>query len=224
MLIAKNVTKIYDINVHAVTDVSMEFETNHFYSIMGKSGSGKSTLLQLLSTLDTPTSGDVYIDNINTKNLNKKQLCKLRMNNIGFIFQSYYLHNSLTAIENILLPTHINPNINKKDARKKAEELIDLVGLTSRSTHLPKQLSGGEQQRIAIARSLINNPSYIFADEPTGNLDSENEKNIFKIIKDLSNLNKCIIVVSHNDLIRQYADTVCTMYDGVLKEESKDIL
>ncbi|HHZ06905.1 MAG TPA: ABC transporter ATP-binding protein [Clostridiales bacterium] len=215
----KNITKQYGSTVTALNDVSFTILPNEFKVIMGQSGSGKSTFLQITGLLDSATTGKVIINGSNTESLSKNELAKIRMKTLGFVFQSFHLNPNMRAYENVMMPMFINPEFtSKSQMEKRAKELIDRVGLSERSTHYPGELSGGEQQRVAIARSLANDPDFILADEPTGNLDSQNEKSVFDLLKQLSTEGKGVLVVSHNDLAKEYADTLYTMKDGVLKE------
>ncbi len=218
----KNLTKIYNERVTALKNVSLEIDEGKFIVVMGRSGSGKSTLLQMAGLLDAPNSGDVIINGENVSSMNKNQLAQLRMKTIGFVFQAFHLNPQLKAYENVMLPMLINPEYKTKgDIEKRAKELIDKVGLTQRADHYPSELSGGEQQRVAIARALANDPDFILADEPTGNLDSDNEEAIFGILKELSESGKGVMVTSHNEAIIDFADEVYYMKDGVLGDEKR---
>lgn len=217
---AKNLTKIYDNRVTALKNVSLDIEQGSFIAVMGHSGSGKSTLLQMVGLLDTPSEGEVVINGEEVSHLKKNDLAQIRMKTIGFVFQAFHLNPQLRAYENVMLPMLINPEYKTKaDIQKKARELIDSVGLTERAEHYPNELSGGEQQRVAIARALANDPDFILADEPTGNLDSNNEESIFTLLKELAQSGKGVMVVSHNEAILDYADKVYYMKDGMLLEE-----
>ncbi|MEM4153105.1 MAG: ABC transporter ATP-binding protein [Candidatus Pacearchaeota archaeon] len=214
----ENLTKIYDlgeIKVKAVDDVTFSVPKNKVIAIMGPSGSGKSTLLHLIGCLDKPTKGKVYIDNIDTSKLNDNQLAKLRNEKIGFVFQFFNLHPLLTAIENVELPETIK-GINENERKKKALELLKLVGLETRANHFPNQLSGGEQQRVAIARALINDPSIILADEPTGNLDTKSSHEIMKLLVKLKE-KATIIVITHDIDIAEHADHIIKIRDGKIE-------
>lgn len=220
MIKLENVYKEYKLgkeNVLALNNVSVEFQEGKMYAIMGRSGSGKSTLVHILGLLDSPTSGRIYIDNNDVTNLKEDKIQEIIGQNIGFVFQKFYLNNNLTALENVILPSLINKKMTKNERRENAMQLLKLVGLENRLNHKPKELSGGEAQRVAIARSLINNPKIIIADEPTGNLDKVSELVIFKLLKEISKQDKIVIVVSHNELIKEYADKVYYLDDGVLK-------
>lgn len=220
MIRLENIYKEYKLgkeSIVALNNVSVEFQEGKMYAIMGRSGSGKSTLVHILGLLDSPTSGHIYLDNKDVTNLKEDKVQEIIGQNIGFVFQKFYLNNNLTALENVILPSLINKEITKDERRKKAIKLLELVGLENRLNHKPKELSGGEAQRVAIARSLINNPKIIIADEPTGNLDKTSELTIFKLLKEISKQDKIVIVVSHNELIKEYADKVYYLDDGVLK-------
>lgn len=220
MIRLENIYKEYKLgkeSVMALNNVSVEFQEGKMYAIMGRSGSGKSTLVHILGLLDSPTSGHIYLDNKDVTNLKEDKVQEIIGQNIGFVFQKFYLNNNLTALENVILPSLINKEITKDVRRKKAIKLLELVGLENRLNHKPKELSGGEAQRVAVARSLINNPKIIIADEPTGNLDKTSELTIFKLLKEISKQDKIVIVVSHNELIKEYANKVYYLDDGVLK-------
>ena len=199
---AEKIEKIYATStekVIAITDFSYTFKKSNFYAIMGHSGSGKSTLLRIIGLMDQMTSGSLEIDE-----------------KIGFVFQDYFLDKNLRAIENVILPMLINKKIKKDERIKRATELLKMVGLEDKINSYPKELSGGEQQRVCLARALANNPDYILCDEPTGNLDEENEKKILTMLKNLSNQRKCIIVVSHSNNIKKYADDIINLKGGKL--------
>lgn len=201
--------------VKALNLVTYKFEVGKFYAIMGESGSGKSTLINILGLMDEATKGSVFLDGVDTRKCSDDELCKLRNEKIGFVFQNFYLNNKLTALENVLLPMYINGNVDLN----KAKDLLKTFNVLDRESHYPFELSGGEQQRVSLARALVNNPKYILADEPTGNLDSKNEDEVFNYLKDISK-DKCVIVVSHNEKIKNYADKVVYLEKGVLKDEN----
>lgn len=201
--------------VKALNLVTYKFEVGKFYAIMGESGSGKSTLINILGLMDKATKGSVFLDGVDTSKCSDDELCKLRNEKIGFVFQNFYLNNKLTALENVLLPMYINGNVDLN----KAKDLLKTFNVLDRESHYPYELSGGEQQRVSLARALVNNPKYILADEPTGNLDSKNEDEVFNYLKDISK-DKCVIVVSHNEKIKNYADKVIYLEKGVLKDEN----
>ncbi|MGB9707940.1 MAG: ABC transporter ATP-binding protein [Candidatus Pacearchaeota archaeon] len=211
----KNLTKIYSgggEKVRAVDGMTFSIPKNEVTGIMGPSGSGKSTLLHLIGCLDKPTSGMVYIDNIDTSKLSDEELASLRNKKIGFIFQFFNLHPLLTAVENVELP-EIIANRPEKERREKALKLLKLVGLEARAYHYPNQLSGGEQQRVAIARALINDPVFIMADEPTGNLDTRSGHEIMRLLVSLKK-KATIVVITHDIDIAEHADHVIRIRDG----------
>lgn len=204
--------------LHILKDVSATFNSGNFYAIMGRSGSGKSTLVNILGMLDSYDSGEYFFDGKDVKKFTENEKSDIRALKIGFVFQSFYLNSNLTALENVLLPTYINKSISKNNRKKIGIELLEKFGLGDRINHKPSELSGGEQQRVAIARALINNPSIIIADEPTGNLDSKSEKDIFQLLRNIADGGKTVIVVSHNDLIKSYCDVLYVMNDGRMLE------
>lgn len=206
-------------SVQALSNVSIDFESGKFYAIMGHSGSGKSTLINILGLLETPTKGIYKINGVDTKNIDSDMEADLRRDFIGMIFQDFFLDEHLKAYENVILPMLINKNIETKERKNKSLELLRLVDLEDRATHYPRELSGGEKQRVSIARALANDSKVILADEPTGNLDEENEQKIFSILKKLSESGKCIIVVSHSNEIKKYADVIYRLDKGKLVEE-----
>lgn len=217
MMRAEHITKKYKNGVVALNDVSMVFLKGKLISITGASGSGKSTLLQILGLVDRQTSGRTYFNGLDTSLIKENQKAQIRNKDIGFIFQSYLLNPKLRAYENVMLPMFLTKT-SIDDMKRRATLLLDKVGLSSRSNHYPKELSGGEQQRVAIARALANNPMCLLADEPTGNLDSDNEKIVFKILRDLADEGKCVIVVSHDEIIKDYSDEIYSLNKGILIE------
>ena len=217
-----NVNKSYNTSygkLQILKNISVSFEKGKFYAIMGRSGSGKSTLVNILGLLDNFDDGDYYLNNTNVKQLNDKTKSKIRGLNIGFVFQSFYLNKNLTAYENIILPTYINDKMDDTKRKNRALNIMKKLEIIDRREHKPSSLSGGEQQRVAIARALINNPDIIIADEPTGNLDSSNELEVLKILKEISKQGKIVIVVSHNPIIKNYADILYKINDGKISEE-----
>lgn len=203
--------------ISVLENINVKFEKEKLYAIMGESGSGKTTLLNIIGTLDTLTQGKLLINDKEIINLKDEEKAKIRMKEIGFVFQNFYLNPNMTVEENIMQPMYINPEYNRISMEEKTEELIKMVGLESRRTHYPKELSGGEEQRVAIARALANNPEIILADEPTGNLDKNNEIKILEILKDLSKKGKCVIIVSHSNKVIEYADKVLNLKEGKLE-------
>ena len=213
MLVAKNIVKSYG-QLQVLKGISLEVEKAEVISIVGASGAGKSTLLQILGTIDKADEGDLFIDNTEVKNLNDKQLSKLRNSKTGFVFQFHHLLPEFTALENICIPAFIADKA-KKEAEEHARELLSLMDLLPRQNHKPNALSGGEQQRVAIARALINNPAVVFADEPSGNLDSEASDKLHKLIFDLrKKLNQTFVIVTHNKDLANMADRKLTIVDG----------
>ena len=175
--------------------------------------------MNILGLLDDFDDGDYYLNDINVKQLNDKMKSKIRGLNIGFVFQSFYLNKNLTAYENIILPTYINDKMDDTERKSRVLNIMKKLEIIDRREHKPSSLSGGEQQRVAIARALINNPDIIIADEPTGNLDSSNELEVLKILKEISKQGKIVIVVSHNPIIKNYADVLYKINDGKISEE-----
>ena len=208
-------------NLEVLKGINYSFEQGKLYAIKGHSGSGKTTLVRILGLMDGLTSCEYLLYNKTTKSLSDKESSYYRMKHIGFIFQEYNLNPYLKAYENVIVPMLINKKIKPQNRLSKAENLLSDVGLFERKDHFPKELSGGEQQRVAIARALANNPDIIIADEPTGNLDKKNEKIIFKILKQMAESGKCVIVVSHSDEISSYADVNLLLEDGLLSEVKK---
>ncbi|PBH15315.1 peptide ABC transporter ATP-binding protein [Clostridioides difficile] len=214
----KNLNKIYgksETEVKALSQINLKINSGEFVVIVGKSGSGKSTLLHIMAGLETPTNGDVIIDNINISSIDEKKRSALRKEKLGLIFQSYNLIPVLTVEENIKLPTI---NIKNKDEAY-INELMELLGIKDRRMYLPNQLSGGQQQRVAIARALVNKPSIVFADEPTGNLDTKTESDVLSLLKESQKkYNQTIIMITHNIDITKYADRVIEIEDGFIRE------
>lgn len=221
----KNISKVYHTKkekVEALKDFSYKFDDGKLIAIMGHSGSGKSTLIKIMGLMEKCDDGNIIINDKVVNELSEKELANIRMKNIGFVFQDYYLDIDLKAIDNVILPMIINNDIAKSDRKKKAKELLEFVGLGDRINHYPRELSGGEQQRVAIARCLANDPSIILCDEPTGNLDEDNETIIFKMLKDLSKKGKCVVVVSHSNEIKKYADEVISLKGGKLVKNNEN--
>ena len=211
----KNLTKKYEKNksIKVLNDITFNFEPGKTYSIMGPSGSGKSTLLNLLSLIDNPTSGSIEINSNKIKPNNKVENDLIRAKKIGIIYQDKNLLSDFTALENVYLPNLLISK-EKQNSIELAKKLIKNVGMSSRINHFPNELSGGENQRIAIARALINDPDIILADEPTGSLDTDNAKLIFKILFNLKNKNRIIIFATHNRYFANMADCKIMMNDG----------
>lgn len=219
MLELKNVVKEYVVKnekVMALNDVSYTFEMNNFYGIMGHSGSGKTTLISILGLLESFDSGTYLINGEEVKDFDNNKISKIRRDYVGFVFQDFYLDEYLNVYENVMLPLITHKELSKETKNEMVIEALTKVGIVDRKNHFPSQLSGGEKQRVAIARALINNSKIILADEPTGNLDEDNEKMIFQILKDLSKEGKCVIVVSHSNEVKSYADKIIKIANGKL--------
>ena len=215
MLKASALTKSYG-DLSILKGIDFHVENGEIVSIVGASGAGKTTLLQILGTLEKPDNGKVLINNIDPFSLSSNKLSEFRNTNIGFIFQFHQLLPEFTAIENICLPALIK-GVSMNEAKKEASKLLDLLGLASRGDHKPSELSGGEQQRVAVARSLINRPKVIFADEPSGNLDSHNSQELHQLFFDLrSEFNQTFVIITHNDALAKMADKQYLMKDGLL--------
>jgi lipoprotein-releasing system ATP-binding protein len=213
----ENINKIYGekIKTQVLFDINLSFDENSFNSIIGESGSGKSTLLNIIGTLDKPTSGKVFINNSRTDSLDKDSLAKLRNQTMGFIFQFHYLLPEFTAKENVLMPYKINNYNVSKEADAWTDELLELTGLSKVSGNLATDMSGGQQQRTAIARALINKPKIILADEPTGNLDSDTTETIYSILRDINEKYKTtFIIITHDQRIAEKTDRIIEVKDG----------
>ncbi|MFA6096381.1 MAG: ABC transporter ATP-binding protein [Candidatus Paceibacterota bacterium] len=218
----KDIKKIYtngEVETSVLKGVSFSVNEGEFVAIMGASGSGKSTLMHLIGFLDKPSSGDYYFEGLDTSKLDDDKLAEFRSEKIGFIFQSYNLLQRTSVLENVLLPTTYLANINEKEMKEKAVALLAKVGLTHRLDHRPNQLSGGEQQRVAIVRALINNPRLILADEPTGNLDSKSGEEIVEILQKLNNEGHTIIMVTHEKYTAECAKRILHVKDGLIIED-----
>ena len=218
ILEAKNIYKSYrngEKKLPVLTDLSISVNKQETITIMGPSGSGKSTLLHILGTLDKPDSGIVLINQTDVSSIKEEKLALLRSREIGFIFQFHHLLPEFTAFENVLIPTQIIGNTDSKI--KRAVELFEYIGLKERKEHYPSQLSGGERLRVAVLRALINNPSIIFADEPTGNLDVENAKKLLKLFKNISNdFKQSLVITTHNEEVASIGERQFILDHGVL--------
>ncbi len=206
--------------VHALRGVSFKIHEGEFVTIMGKSGSGKSTLLNTLGCLDTPTSGEYYLDGVSVRKMSKNERAILRNRKIGFVFQSYNLLSKTTAIENVELPLMYNTKYNSAQRKEAAVESLKMVGLCDRLYHKSNQMSGGQMQRVAIARALVNNPAVILADEATGNLDTKTSFEILVLFQKLWKDGKTIIFVTHNPEIAQYSQRNIFLADGKVREDT----
>ena len=220
----ENLTKDYETGtqiVSALKGINLSVEKGEFLSIMGPSGSGKTTLMNIIGCLDSPTNGSYYLNNKSVSKLEDDELAKIRNEEIGFVFQSFHLLARNTAFDNVMLPLKY-AGVGKEEATKRSNDVLDLMGLSSRSKHSPAELSGGQQQRVAIARALVNEPSILFADEPTGNLDSKTGQDVMKIFKDLNENGQTIILITHEDSIAKQSNRIITIMDGLIKSDLRE--
>ena len=218
MIIASNITRDFftgGINVRALDDVNLSVQKGEFLAVIGRSGSGKTTLLNVIAGLDHPTTGKIMINNQDISNFSDHQMTQLRRHHIGFVFQSFGLLPLMSAAENIELALRIAGN-NAKQRRERTRELLELVGLENRSQHRPYELSGGEQQRVAVARAIANNPPLIIADEPTGELDSNTGQQIFTLLRKVAESGVTVITATHDPFVIDHVDRVVEMNDGKL--------
>ncbi|MBT0857135.1 ABC transporter ATP-binding protein [Campylobacter coli] len=208
----KNLSKEFG-KVKALDNINLNIYKGEWLAIMGPSGSGKSTLLNILSLMDNPSSGKYILDNEDLEQINEEQKITLRREKIGLIFQQFHLIPYLSALENVMLSQYYHSSVDEEDAKA----VLEKVGLSHRLSHLPNQLSGGEQQRVCIARALINNPEILLADEPTGNLDEANEKIVLETLQKLKNEGKTIVLITHNPELAKFADRTLILQHGILK-------
>lgn len=224
IIMARDVTKVYrmgDEEVHALAGITLDIQRGEYVSIMGPSGSGKSTFFNMVGGLDTPTSGDVYMDGYRLSDLNSAQLAWIRSNRIGFIFQSFNLIPTMTALDNVAI-ARIFAGVTPNQARQDAAEVLERVGLGHRLHHLPQEVSGGQQQRIAIARALVNKPDIILADEPTGNLDLKTGQEIIQILGEMKDLLGITVVTATHDMkMLSVSDTVIWINSGKIERAAK---
>ncbi len=223
ILSSENISKSYQsakkVKLEVLKSISVEIEANKISVIVGASGAGKSTLLHLLGGLDRPDSGSVFYEQKNIFDFNNDKLAKFRNENMGFVFQFHHLLPEFTAIENVAIPQMIK-GTNLKNALANSTKLLEIVGLSERAEHKPAELSGGEQQRVAVARALANNPKIILADEPTGNLDSANSEAIHKLLFELrDNFKKTFVIVTHNPALMELADVIFEIKDGLINQK-----
>ncbi len=224
LIVVENLHKTYLLGTTAVAalrGVDLTIDKGNFIDIMGPSGSGKTTLLNLVGGLDTPTRGKIFLEGRNISMLNDNDLAEIRRERIGFVFQFYNLLPQMTALENVMVPLHFSGKLSKRGKKKKAIDLLSLVGLDERSHHTPSELSGGEQQRVAIARAFANDPAIVILDEPTGDLDSKTGIMILNLIRDLNKRGATFISVSHDAAVSEFATKVYHMRDGKLTHEGK---
>ncbi len=215
MIAAKQITKSFD-HLKVLKGIDLEILQGEIVSIVGPSGAGKTTLLQILGTLDKPDSGKIDYDGIDVSKMNDKDLAAFRNRNIGFVFQFHQLLPEFTSLENVMIPALIGKE-KSSIAEKRAKEILDFLGLKDRMSHKPNELSGGEKQRVAVARALINKPSVIFADEPSGSLDTQNKEELHKLFFDLrTELNQTFVIVTHDEQLAQSTDRIVHMKDGVI--------
>lgn len=217
MISAKHITKSYG-KLTVLKDINLDIKKGEIVSIVGASGAGKTTLLQILGTLDKPDGGSLIINDQELTTMSGNSISKFRNSEIGFVFQFHQLLPEFTALENVCIPAFIK-GVSKKEATSKALEYLTFLGLAERANHKPSELSGGEQQRVAVARALINQPAVLFADEPSGNLDSENSKELHQLFFDLRDkFNQTFVIVTHNQELAEMADRKLTIVDGQIQE------
>ena len=224
LIVVENLHKTYLLGTTAVAalrGVDLKIDKGDFVDIMGPSGSGKTTLLNLIGGLDTPTRGKIFLEGRNISMLNDNDLAEIRKERIGFVFQFYNLLPQMTALENVMVPLHFSGKLSRRGKRKKALDLLRLVGLEERAHHTPSELSGGEQQRVAIARAFSNDPALIILDEPTGDLDSKTGVMVLNLLRDLNRKGATFVSVSHDAAVTEFATRVFHMRDGKLTHEGK---
>lgn len=219
----KNLRKSYVTgtqSVDAIKGINLDIEKNEFISIMGPSGSGKTTLMNIIGCLDSATSGSYHLNNQLVTNLSDDELSQIRNKEIGFVFQSFHLLARNSALSNVMLPLRY-AGFKEDEAEIRAKDVLDQVGLIDRMDHSPSELSGGQQQRVAIARALVNKPSIIFADEPTGNLDSKTGEDVMNLFKDLNNQGQTIILITHEEDIAKQSKRIINIKDGLIESDKR---
>lgn len=219
-----NISRIYKVGtetIHALRSITMEINKNEYVALMGSSGSGKSTLMNVLGCLDTPTSGDYFLDGTAVANRNDNELAEIRNRQIGFVFQTFNLLPRSTALDNVALPL-VYAGFSKEERNKRALKTLTDVGLGDRVMHRPNELSGGQRQRVAIARALVTNPSIILADEPTGNLDSKTSEEIMVLIEEIHQRGNTVILVTHEEDIARHAHRIIRLKDGLVEGDFKN--
>ena len=220
MIDIKGITKSFG-SLQVLKGIDLHIDKGEVVSIVGPSGAGKTTLLQIIGTLDKPDSGDIIIDGTDVRKLGAKKLSEFRNRRIGFVFQFHQLLPEFTAVENVLLPAFI-AGMSKSEAKKRAMELLDFMGLSDRADHKPNELSGGEKQRVAVARALVNRPAVILADEPSGSLDSKNKDELHRLFFDLRDrTGQTFVIVTHDESLAKITDRTIEMKDGMLEMEDE---
>ena len=223
MIDIKNITKSFG-SLQALKGIDLHINRGEVVSIVGPSGAGKTTLLQIIGTLDRPDSGSVFVDDIDVTNLSQKRLSDFRNKHIGFVFQFHQLLPEFTAIENVMIPAYI-AGVSQREAKQRAQELLEFMGLNDRASHKPNELSGGEKQRVAVARALINKPAVILADEPSGSLDSKNKEELHQLFFDLRDkFGQTFVIVTHDEQLASITDRTIHLKDGMLESPIDPII
>ena len=223
MIDIKNITKSFG-SLQVLKGIDLHINRGEVVSIVGPSGAGKTTLLQIIGTLDRPDSGSVFVDDIDVTNLSQKRLSDFRNKHIGFVFQFHQLLPEFTAIENVMIPAYI-AGISQREAKQRAQELLEFMGLNDRASHKPNELSGGEKQRVAVARALINKPAVILADEPSGSLDSRNKEELHQLFFDLRDkFGQTFVIVTHDEQLASITDRTIHLKDGMLESPIDPII
>jgi lipoprotein-releasing system ATP-binding protein len=223
MIDIRNITKSFG-SLQVLKGIDLHINRGEVVSIVGPSGAGKTTLLQIIGTLDRPDSGSVFVDDIDVTNLSQKRLSDFRNKHIGFVFQFHQLLPEFTAIENVMIPANI-AGVSQREAKQRAQELLEFMGLNDRASHKPNELSGGEKQRVAVARALINKPAVILADEPSGSLDSKNKEELHQLFFDLRDkFGQTFVIVTHDEQLASITDRTIHLKDGMLESPIDPII